>query len=649
MKIKNKINSIQKLSIISPYSLIPIPYSLLMINFAQLKPRVNPKYSFVGIEKKQGNLIFHLPKGFTQDDPNLNKFDFKCELFFKLYKLLKIVQTVYQEKGYLEKNIKTNDRDGVLKQKGGKEVVVNDNQESIFYSKLDALDNILDAYDELKILALVSRLSKSETIDYSKIHRYLHKAIFLNNGAVFIDSIDVPRPQISYEASDIVAMYCYIFTEIKQKLGENINPEISALSTRFSQKYIGYEYSLFSENHYSLIINTLKDALETIDKYTPLKDIDYWHFYDAIEKFLFGELDATKDGKIWGFNNFHSVWEAMCLTYILNHTNFCFISYLNTRYIASEIIAPLHDQNRIIDFSQIFNVNGKDIFPDAVIISFQSKNNPLNSPFPDLTSCGTSYQIETVKNWNDLRYYTSFKCNKYQLKIAHLHQNPELENHTFNELAKFCKREGDVLKINYLPNQFYSYWEIADDFNFEQLQMMKNLNHIFYLALKFGILSSDNFFQRFIDYVLGSESLLKDNIFYLSLFRDKDRLRSFKEINQIFASFLNKILNKICIQIIDIKYANFDYYLNPANREEIKSRSIRKQFVYEYLIQNYLENHQNNIKTWSINSEFWLPTYGKYLPLLTHGAKYMDNYVKLIRVNILKVIDNYIESYIAIV
>ncbi|NEP83086.1 MAG: hypothetical protein F6K39_36070 [Okeania sp. SIO3B3] len=615
-----------------------------MINFAELKPRVNTKYSFVGIEKKRGKLIFHLPKGFTQDDPNINNFDFKCELFFKLYKVLKIVQNIYQEKGYLQKDIKINDRDGVLKQEAGKEVIVNDNQESIFYSKLDALDNILDVYDELKILALVSRLSKSETIDYSKIHRYLHKSTFLNNGAIFIDSIDIPRQQISYEASDIVAMYCYIFTEIKQKLGENFNPEIAALSARFRQKYIGYEYSLFSETHYSLIINTLRDALEIIDNYTALKDIDYWHFYDAVEKFLFGELDDVEDGKIWGFNNFHSVWEGMCLTYLLRYTNPCFVCYLNSRYIASEIIAHLNYKNRIIDLSKIFHVNGKDIFPDAVIISFQTKNNRSNSTLPNLIPSTTSYKIEKVKNWNDLQYYTTFKCNKYQLKIALLHQNPELENHTFNELAKICKLEGDTLIVNSLPNQFYSYWEILDDFSLEQLQMMENLNHIFYLALKFGILSADRFFQRFIDYVLGSEYLLKDNIFYLSLFRDKDRLRSLKEINQSFSNFLNKIMNKISIQVIDIKYANFDYYLNPGNREEIKSRSIRKQFVYEYLIQNYLENYQSTVKNWSINSEFWLPTYRKNLPALTPGTKYMDDYVKLMGVNIMKVIDSYIEE-----
>ena len=38
-----------------------------MINFNSLKCVVNNKYSFVGIEKRQGILYFYLPKGFTNE------------------------------------------------------------------------------------------------------------------------------------------------------------------------------------------------------------------------------------------------------------------------------------------------------------------------------------------------------------------------------------------------------------------------------------------------------------------------------------------------------------------------------------------------------------------------------------------------------
>ena len=104
------------------------------------------------------------------------------------------------------------------------------------------------------------------------------------------------------------------------------------------------------------------------------------------------------------------------------------------------------------------------------------------------------------------------------------------------------------------------------------------------------------------------------------------------------AHFPERRVHGICVeQKNDAKSANFDYDLNSGNREENKNRSIRKQFFYEYLIQNYLVNFQNIVRSWSINSEFWLPIYIKNLLLFTSGAKYIDNYVKLTGVNIMKV------------
>jgi len=52
------------------------------------------------------------------------------------------------------------------------------------------------------------------------------------------------------------------------------------------------------------VINILKEALDTIDQRTPLKDADYDQFYDAIEQFLYGNWQCADDGEIWGINNF---------------------------------------------------------------------------------------------------------------------------------------------------------------------------------------------------------------------------------------------------------------------------------------------------------------------------------------------------------
>ncbi|MBW4494411.1 MAG: hypothetical protein KME26_15260 [Oscillatoria princeps RMCB-10] len=178
-----------------------------MINFGNLELKINEKYSFVGIEKKDGQLVFHLPKGFSPADIRaLNTFDKKRDLFFLFYRVLNVFKQTSLEKGNFERDAKADDRDGVVKEDAGGEISSNNNGEIIFYSKVDALTSILDAYDELKILTFVQRLGKSETLDYSKIHRYLHKGIFLDNGAIYIDSMDVLRKEIHFEASDIVVL-----------------------------------------------------------------------------------------------------------------------------------------------------------------------------------------------------------------------------------------------------------------------------------------------------------------------------------------------------------------------------------------------------------------------------------------------------------
>lgn len=608
---------------------------LQMINFGELKLKVNEKYSFVGIEKKENSLIFYLPKGFDKNDDSLKRFDFKRDLFFKLYRVMKITYQVYLEKGYLNQKTQTNDRDGVIKKEEGQEVSIDDDRESILYAKFDALDSILEVYNELKILSLVSRLSKSETIDYSKLHRYLHRAIFLNNGAIYIDSMDMPRQQMRYESSDIVAMYCYILNEIKQQLDESVNPEVRGLSERFQQKYIGYEGSLFSELYYEQVIDLLKDALEEIDKYTPIKDVDYWDFYDAIETFLYGEINNSSEGFVWGFNNFHSIWESMCLTFLVKHPPKNRIIYLDDRYVASEIADKINDKNnRIIDTSDLFKINGSQLFPDAVIISDNINKSDFRS------SLGEQQIRLTINNWNDYNYYTTFTCkNSYpeEVKIAYLNQLPlpikvdksnYKDYHTYSELAKYFKSgENFILIDSRLPDKFYSYWEITDDLDDYQIKIMQKLNHVFAVALERNLSTYTEIYNYF-KYLGG--------VLIESLFRDGFTQKNY----DLFVSFWK---NYQTLKIIDIKYSTFDYYLNPENREEIKTRSIRKQFVYEYLIQNHLTNTNSNLKNLSINSEFWLPIYPQE-STLKYGPEYMDDYIKLRGINIMTVIDSYIQA-----
>jgi hypothetical protein len=612
-----------------------------MINFGELELRVNENYSFVGIKKEGYKLLFHVPKGFSQDDPSLDTFDFKRDLFFKLYRVLNVFKLTCLEKGYFEKDIKCRDRDGVVRDEAGAQIIYNHDGETISYSKLDAIDRILEADDKLRILALVSRLGKSETIDYSKLHRFLHKAIFLENGAIYLNSMDVPRKEVHSEASDIVIMYCYILNEVKQQLEQKVSPEIEALAERFRQKYIGSEYSLFNDKYYQQVIDSLKEAFDIIDKYTPLKDSDYWYFYEVIEAFLFGEIRHSQDGQIWGINNFHSVWEAMCLTYIYTNNNPDFILYVDESLISQKIINKFKSNNKIAEIANAFHINGREVRPDAVIVSYHQTDD--SESMWDLGG-GKNPRLYTIKreNFNDLfAYYTSFYCEAYgvSIRIAYADQSIGENNHTFNELAKFVRKEGDLLIITSLPDKFYSNWSLNENLSSENLQMMRSFNHIFYVALKKGIVSDEEFCSfieklknraktEYINY-LKKES----NVFEVSLLRDSPNKIRYK--NFVAAFYFN---------VIDIKYSSFEYYQRPEKMEEIKSKSIRKQFLYEYLLQKYLEDNNSKLKALPIKSDFWLPVYSPNSELLSCGPKYLDGYVKLTGVSIMAMIDSYLAT-----
>lgn len=616
-----------------------------MINFAELEIKINTKYSFVGIQKEGSQLILYIPKGFSEDD--INTFDKKRDLFFRLYRVLNVFKQICIEKGYLKENNPANDRDGVLEVDTGSEITSDDDSKNIFYSKLDALGSILDAYDELKILALVSRLGKSERIDYSKLHRYLNKAVFLNNGAIYIDTMTLPRKEIHFDATDIVAMYCYILTEIKEQLQQQVNPEIKSLAERFQEKYLGIESSLFKEKYYLRVINELKDALELIDHYSPIKDSDYWDFYEAIYKFLFGELSNSLQGEVWGFSNFNTIWESMCLTHVIQNIKLNSILYFDKTFTSNNLINTWNDCSKIIDISNVFNINGSNLFPDLVIWSFESEKGEILSLNHRNFNKSNHIEYSLTKNdsFNDYGYLTIFdisikfagkrisKLRIKGLKITNIDKSLE-------ENVKHCFH--NVLDINShqkLPDKYYSYWNVINITN-EELAMMKSLNHIFHRALLMKIYDHNNFFDEFICSVLGKQANIYNNIFYLSLFREGWRQRDIDEINNLYKEFLDK-LN---FYIIDIKYSTPEYYTNPENIEKIKSRSVRKQFVYEYLLQKHLEKTNHPLKELNIKSEFWLPTYSSDQETFTPLPKYMDDYIKLTGVNIMSVIDSYLQT-----
>lgn len=283
--------------------------------FSNTKIITNNRSSSILIkfDEYKGVSEFNLPIGFNNFPED--SYELKKELFFQTYHTYR--KFIDEKKEILnrphpnanEKEIA--DRDTVVESNNKFEFKDGITGEIITYQKLVMFDSIMDAYDELRIQSLQEKISKSDVIDYSKIHRYLHQAVYLSNGAIYIDEIDVPKKIIKDASTELVEMFSYIYSEIIKEFGNSFeNHKVTALANNFKENRLFAESALFSEDTYQDTIEILKEVLDEIDQATPYKDFDYWHFYDAIYNFIYSNNDGS-----WSLDNFSFIWERMCISF----------------------------------------------------------------------------------------------------------------------------------------------------------------------------------------------------------------------------------------------------------------------------------------------------------------------------------------------
>ncbi len=280
-------------------------------------------YSFVGIQRSRDNkeqLEFWLPLGFKEF--NHEDFDEVKSFFFKMYKTFRVY--LKKKESQLKIEAITSDRDGIIEKEGGFSFTKENKAESLFYGKLNSLEKIMEGYDELRISALEKKSKKSNEIDYSKLHRYLHQAIYLEDDVVYLDEMNIAKSVIVKSSPPILQLFCFLYTEIKIELQEQDLIPLRAyeLAEQFKEVFLYPESKLFDEDSFLETIEILKEVLEKVEVETVYKDEDYWHFFEAIEEFLFGERQEDNDGIYWGFSGFYDIWEDMCQSYILNDSEY---------------------------------------------------------------------------------------------------------------------------------------------------------------------------------------------------------------------------------------------------------------------------------------------------------------------------------------
>lgn len=372
-----------------------------MFNFKKLKlvraGAAGSTSSFVGIRRGlTGELEFSLPKGFDVfPDGDFNE---TKKLFFRMYKTFKRFESDMLEKELDKKpsskdNIETNGRAYLFKDSEDNDVII--------YSKISLIENMLEAYRDLSMDFIERSMGKSDQIDYKKLDKYLDKAIYLDNDIIFIDEMDVERYIVHYQTNSLITLFCFIIRELERELDNFVDSRVNELVDYFVDQNLSPDQSLFDELTFDSTISTLKEILHDIDKSTAYKDSRYWRLFEAIELFLYGEINMETvydDGVFWGINNFFQIWEDMCNTYAFANFSILFadtnISYMGSR-VGNYSLDGFNKIYKQIDLDYPFYINFRKqkrwMRPDLVQIIHSQKENIFSN----------AIQIEIAKTFNN--------------------------------------------------------------------------------------------------------------------------------------------------------------------------------------------------------------------------------------------------------
>ncbi len=401
-----------------------------MFNFKELKldKREDSENtsSFVGIRRNKNNeLEFRLPKGF-ENFPE-GDFDATKQLFFKMYRTFKKFEN---DKTRLPIDERPAGKDNIETMGNAYRFMDKEDNEVLLYSKISVIENLLEAYQDLALDVIERRVGRNEKIDYSKIDQYLHKAIYLDKDVIYLDEMELPRHVLRYESATIIDLFCFILHELENELEQELDERVKDLANRFKEQHLSYDQSLFNEETFDGTIATLKDVLDDIDKMTAYKDENYWQLYEAIECFLYGELDMQNthdDGIFWGIQDFWSIWEDMCNTYAFDKWD-------------SEIVYA--DTNIIFNSKRIKSGSQKNSFKNPFFMEFRGEKRWMR---PDLIYFIGKNKVLFDDNSIEIEIKRSHSNGRIDFRINLKDKNTPLIKKIYES---FCENLKATLNIN---------------------------------------------------------------------------------------------------------------------------------------------------------------------------------------------------------
>lgn len=669
-----------------------------MFDFSTLTATSDPnsKCSFVGIKDDQ----LYLPKGCKAWAESLNeksavdKFTETQAAFLDLYRTLRVYRGARKEKKKL-----TGAHDSGQQAQGGQEILDENHKEGgqiIYYRHLDILDCILDVYDEQGILSLVQRIGRSERLDYSKIHKHLDRATFLEDDSFVVDEMMLPRQQLDFEPVEIVQMYCFTLLEIKKLLNENdsVPADIRVLAEQFAERHLASGDRLFQFSTWEHTRNILRERLEIIDNNTHYKDDAYHDFYDALERFLWGSSQQGQQGEQWGISAFHPVWESMCLGYLIK-TQLSSIVACDTGSLtnASQIkLTKLQNKEGGLWTTEKLQKAFEKLRPDCVLETglnndschqktgatlYRKKLEKLYglSNLGDV-NLGTSKVEKNLESYlTDLGAIDKGKLTNHEIGIkqrqAAMYLCDLLQGNKFHvsestaffigrKLSAVAQPKGSFLgeeksKKREVTRKLLGVdkeWLFREDYSGKAYIGSKF--HINYLrGMIWEVYFSSREKQRDEGDLKYRKSLESYTLATKCIETHKANFPEINGLDDLIQSLeqpkaetkQNLLVNHAAMTIIDFKYLPIEYLLDSDNMGDIRDASVRKQFVYEYLLNEKINPKFKKEPNVSISSAFWIPDFKETDDIkLALKPDFLGGFIPLQPINVKALMVQYAET-----
>ena len=253
------------------------------VGIAPFAPEDRPYYLPKGDEKVTHT--FHLPHGFEGfgiDQEGTLDYEAIKGMFFKLYRGFNRFVSEQPKRAKARSKTQQDQEDQRRQAQGmGSSLSTEDNVAR--YSTLTEITEVLLALPELNITRLERPQAPVETVDYSKIYKYLDQCIYLNDDSAYIDWMNLPRRELRSGYSDLLGMYCYILDSILIELDDDValpGPEgallesivnarrndISRIADTFRERHLSSSSELFSEEseHVTLVLEELLGEIDQI-------------------------------------------------------------------------------------------------------------------------------------------------------------------------------------------------------------------------------------------------------------------------------------------------------------------------------------------------------------------------------------------------